>query len=200
MRFISQKDFSIKNNSVLKFDIYISDVNILNAKSKIALRLYSDNRGTSDYAEWYLDIKNLQSGWNSLRFAVNEANLSSDFNKSSVTGFYLLCTEANFTDDEEVKVYIDNIRITDAAFVVENVSGETDENIGDTDMEVAPDNEITKSDETSSEVKIKTVKKIKNVTKYDFTVAVIIIIALGSLVAVVTGIAILIIVKKRRLI
>lgn len=199
MRFISQKDFSIKNNSVLKFDIYVSDVNILNAKSKIALRLYSDNRGTSDYAEWYLDINNLQSGWNSLAFAVNEANLSSDFDKSSVKGFYLLCTEANFTNDEEVKVYIDNIRITASTFAVENTyDEETDENFSDTNMDEKPENEITNSDDSSSDAKIKTVTKIKNVTKNDFTVATIIIIVLAGLVAVVIGFTVFVLIKKRK--
>ena len=121
-----------------------------------------------------MDISALKDGWNSLSFDLSKAKITSDFNKNGVIGFYILCTESDFSGDESVTVYLDNIRITDAKFIIES-DDDSDYVIEDT----VADNDDAEIENTDSNIdstvvpKDKTVTKIKNITQHNYTVAII---------------------------
>lgn len=97
----------------LRFDMYISSVELLKSRTKMAVRLATDSRGNSEYIQWDIDkFGELKDGWNSIVLSFSDISSEDEgFNIADIACFNLFCEEQNLEGEEMLRINVDNIRV-----------------------------------------------------------------------------------------
>ena len=111
MRYVfEQKDFS--KVKTLKFDVFVDDLDLM-AKTKFAVSLTGDNRGTSKYFRWDVDTTSWKPGWNSVEIDVTKGFTKDDgADMSKIRCFVFGAKDSAFAEGDELIVRLDNLRVT----------------------------------------------------------------------------------------
>ena len=114
MRFILTDPLDLSRGSTLKFDLWVSDPELLRQRATMSVRLTSDSRGYDDYFNWTLDLSGVKAGWNSFEIDLSKGyTTDGDPDLSAIRVFHLLCDDASFSaeNEEEVIIKVDNVRV-----------------------------------------------------------------------------------------
>lgn len=97
----------------LRFDMYISSVELLKSRTKMAVRLATDSRGNSEYIQWDIDkFGDLKDGWNSIVLSFSDISSEDEgFDIADIACFNLFCEEQNLEGEEMLRINVDNIRV-----------------------------------------------------------------------------------------
>lgn len=103
MRYVfEQKDFS--KVKTLKFDVFVDDLDLM-AKTKFAVSLTGDNRGTSKYFRWDVDTTSWKPGWNSVEIDVTKGFTKDDgADMSKIRCFVFGAKDSAFAEGDELIV------------------------------------------------------------------------------------------------
>lgn len=114
LRFIFNETADVSDIDTLKFDFFVSNIDLLKARASMSVVLSSDVRGVSNYYSWKLNLNGLKNGWNSITIDTDKGYTkvgSPDLSK--LKAFIVQCDDETFKSDvyvEKVTIKLDNIR------------------------------------------------------------------------------------------
>ena len=92
--------------------MFVDDLDLM-AKTKFAVSLTGDNRGTSKYFRWDVDTTSWKPGWNSVEIDVTKGFTKDDgADMSKIRCFVFGAKDSAFAEGDELIVRLDNLRVT----------------------------------------------------------------------------------------
>lgn len=116
LQYVSLEPLNLTGAEELRFDLFVSNANLLKNRAKIGVMLTNSASANEPYIIWELSLKDylgkLQNGWNSMALPVSEAStFSFNFDWENIYMFRFYCITSNFLTGESVDIRLDNIRM-----------------------------------------------------------------------------------------